>query len=392
MFSRNSMALLTMLLMFPQIVETIYSPALTDIALQFSVSTQEASQTLSVYFFGFAFGVLAWGRISDIYGRRPALLGGLLVYGTGSLTALLAKDFSVILIARVLAAFGAACGSVVTQTIFRDRFSGNALAKIFSFIGMALAISPAIGVYLGGVLASFGGYRMVFASLATLALVLLAWSCFTLEETRPAMTNSPPFTSVLHRTIKDGKLWQATILVTLFNVSLFSYYSLAPFMFQRLGQTPESFGYTGVILAAGSVVGAQINRLLLKSQRGSNAILPIALMMNIIGGTGVYLLANSLWFLAPMAIVMISYSMAIPVVLGSALSAYNDCRGTAGALFGLFYYLLIALGLGLSGVFQSLGLTLIINAIIIALIGWRYILRLRAENGGLGRGMTAHKK
>lgn len=80
MFGRSAMVLVTALLMFPQIVETIYSPALTDISRYFSISAAEAAQTLSVYFIGFAVGVLYWGRFSDRYGRRPALLAGLATY------------------------------------------------------------------------------------------------------------------------------------------------------------------------------------------------------------------------------------------------------------------------------------------------------------------------
>lgn len=48
MFGRSAMVLVTALLMFPQIVETIYSPALTDISRYFSISAAEAAQTLSV--------------------------------------------------------------------------------------------------------------------------------------------------------------------------------------------------------------------------------------------------------------------------------------------------------------------------------------------------------
>ncbi|MCP5934280.1 MFS transporter, partial [Klebsiella pneumoniae] len=80
--------------------------------------------------------------------------------------ALAAPDFSVLLAARIVAAFGAAIGSVVGQTVLRDAFDGRRLAAIFSFVGMALAISPAIGVYLGGVLTAWRGMNGVFGALA----------------------------------------------------------------------------------------------------------------------------------------------------------------------------------------------------------------------------------
>lgn len=64
MLGRAALVLVTALLMFPQIAETIYSPALTDISARFSVSAPQAAQTLSVYFIGFAVGVLLWGGYS----------------------------------------------------------------------------------------------------------------------------------------------------------------------------------------------------------------------------------------------------------------------------------------------------------------------------------------
>lgn len=94
MLSRSAMALVTALLMFPQIAETIYSPALTDISAHFSVSAADAAQTLAVYFIGFAVGVLFWGWFSDRRGRRPALLLGLAVYTAGCMLALAAPDLA----------------------------------------------------------------------------------------------------------------------------------------------------------------------------------------------------------------------------------------------------------------------------------------------------------
>ncbi|HHG8772833.1 TPA: hypothetical protein ACPYU1_002192 [Raoultella planticola] len=59
-----------------------------------------------------------------------------------------------------------------------------------------------------------------------------------------------------------------------------------------------------------------------------------------------------LLFLLPMAGVTLAYGMAIPLVLGSALSAYSDCRAAAGALS---YYVPIDLGLAAAGWGQSPG-------------------------------------
>jgi MFS family permease len=149
MFRHPPLPLVILLLSFPQIVETIYSPALPMIASAYRASPQQAAQTLSLWFVAFAFGVVAWGRLCDIAGRRPALLGGLALYALGSVWAMMAGDFGQLLTARLISAFGAAAGSIVTQTALRDSYRGTDLARVFSLLGMALAISPAIGMFAG---------------------------------------------------------------------------------------------------------------------------------------------------------------------------------------------------------------------------------------------------
>lgn len=83
--SKPSLLLFIVLVGFPQISETIYTPSLPDIAHHLGASNNAIQLTLSIYFLGFAFGVYCWGRLSDSIGRRPAMLWGILVYGLGSL-------------------------------------------------------------------------------------------------------------------------------------------------------------------------------------------------------------------------------------------------------------------------------------------------------------------
>ncbi|EPO6661765.1 TPA: MFS transporter [Klebsiella aerogenes] len=379
MLSRSAMALVTALLMFPQIAETIYSPALTDISAHFSVSAADAAQTLAVYFIGFAIGVLFWGWFSDRRGRRPALLLGLAVYTAGCMLALAAPNFSVLLAARIVAAFGAAIGSVVGQTVLRDAFDGRQLAAIFSFVGMALAISPAIGVYLGGVLAGEWGMYGVFGALALLAAALLLLCAVVMPETRPPRTGDQTLWPLMLRMLADAKIRLAVVLVAALNIGLFSYYSQGPFLFARLGLDVQAFGYSGMALAAGALAGAQGNRLLLRRGAAQRHIFICAGLLLLLSSAGVGLLTHSLFFLLPMMGVAAAYAMAIPVVLGTALSDYAECRGSAGALFGLAYYLIIGLGLAFVGWGESLGITLAICAVVSALTGWRYLRHMLDE-------------
>lgn len=75
-----SLLLLIVLVGFPQISETIFSPSLPSIAEVFEISMSDAQLTMSVYFIAFAFGVFFFGRLSDKIGRRKAMLYGLFLY------------------------------------------------------------------------------------------------------------------------------------------------------------------------------------------------------------------------------------------------------------------------------------------------------------------------
>ncbi|WP_340609139.1 multidrug effflux MFS transporter [Xenorhabdus bharatensis] len=347
------------LMMFPQIVETIYSPALTNIARGFSVSVEQASQTLSLYFFAFAIGVVVWGRLCDVIGRRPTIITGLLLYGCACLLALLTEHFWLLLIARMLSAFGAAVGSIGTQTMMRDSYRGEELARVFSIMGIALAASPAIGMISGSTLNHFGNYQAVFAGLTVLAVILTIWSMARLPETRPATVTKIVLSETARMMLKDISIWRSAFLIALFNICLFSYYQLAPFRFDQLGLSPTLFGYTGLLLALGVMLGSVLNKLLLKKKWRTEKLTFLAAWLILFGGIFVYLLENSWLFIFPMSGIVIAYGVAIPNLLASALTHYKDRLGTAGALLGLFYYLLLAGGLAFAGWSQALGNILI---------------------------------
>ncbi|AXK24374.1 TPA: MFS transporter [Serratia marcescens] len=358
---RLSLPLLVTAIMTPQLLETLYSPALTAIRSDFGVSAAQAGQTLSIYFFAFALGVTFWGAFCDRFGRRPAMLAGLALYLVGAGLALLSGSFTLLLAARALIAFGAAVGSIVTQTMLRDVYQGPALGRMFALVGIALSISPLLGMFAGGALVAWGGSAAIFTAQAAWALALLLWSYGTLPETRRRQTATAAAPGIaLTAILRDRHIWCSALLVASFNIMVFSYFSLAPFMFERLGLNSQQFGYSGVMLALGSLAGALLNRHLLA--RGVSAKHQILLggLLAVASGVALFWWQHSLWMLLPCALVMLAFGLAIPNVLSQALSRYRQQLGTAGALFGLLYYLLIGLGLTIAARGQDLAATLLL--------------------------------
>ncbi|GAJ70431.1 LOW QUALITY PROTEIN: multidrug resistance protein D [Vibrio sp. JCM 18904] len=358
MNTKPSLWLMLVMLMFPQIVETIYSPALSSIALSFDVNHAQAAQTLSIYFLAFAIGVVVWGVLADKLGRRPTMLIGLFIYGCASLLATQTESFAVVMAARA-SAFGIAVGSVVTQTMLRDAFDGQELSKVFSLMGgMGISISPVVGMLLGGQLTALGGYRYVFFALFLIALVLFAYNVIKLPETQKEQT-PVRLHQLSWKMVRDARIWRSGLLVALYNIALFSYYQLGAFTFSVLGYNSEQFGYSGMVLGLGTLLGSCLNKSLVSKNVRKSQLLWLSAVLLSLGSVGVLILSQSIWFVAPMVLVVMSYGIAIPNILSDALVDYKQQVGSAGALFGLMYYIMIGTGLAMAGTVQNLGVVLL---------------------------------
>ena len=135
--------------------------------------------------------------------------------------------------------------------------------------------------------------------------------------------------------LTDAHIWYVTLMVGLFNIALFSYYSIAPFMFEQLGASVNFFGNTGFILAMGSVLGSVINMKLIRMHLSHDKIVAFASCLLLIAGIGVFIMQESVWFFIPMVFVSLSFGLALPNLLSGALTKYHDHLGSAGALLGL---------------------------------------------------------
>lgn len=366
MNTKPSLWQMVMLLMFPQIAETIYSPALTSISDAYSVSYAQAAQTLSIYFGAFALGVVVWGILADYWGRRPTMLLGLLLFVVAACLAITTENFTVLMLARALSAFGIAVGSVVTQTMLRDIFTGEELAKVFAYMGIGISISPVIGMLLGSQLNVLGGHQWVFVALLTMALIALLHSLFKLPETQQSQPSVKLKPLALAMFI-DRRIWLSALLVSAYNVALFSYYQLGAFTFTQIGLSNEQYGYSGVVLGFGTLIGSYVNKALLARGRTSSQLLNLAALLLLVGGIGVWFTQQQAIFLVPMMLVVMSFGIAIPNVLSKALVDYRAQIGSAGALFGLLYYLLIGAGLSFVGIGQDLGMGLTVCGLIAVL-------------------------
>ncbi|HCM90865.1 MULTISPECIES: multidrug effflux MFS transporter [Vagococcus] len=348
-----TLLLLICLVGFPQISETIFTPSLPEIAQSFQVSMNTAQLTLSIYFLAFAFGVFFWGYLSDIIGRRPAMIYGIVLYGIGSILCYTSTSINFLLLARFIQAFGASTGSVTTQTILREAFTGNKRHELFAQISAALAFTPAIGPLIGGFVGNYFGFRMVFLTLVLMSLILLAYTFVGLPETFDVSTRQKvALWPIFVRLIKNPKVLTYGFLIGVINGVLFSYYAEAPFIFiEKFGLSASLYGFLGIVIAGASIVGALLSKKLLKIKKAESIIL-LGIKIMLIGSSCLLLATYSSVFpkwgqfgliLLSIFITLLGTGTALPNCLSLALVDFKDVVGSAGAIFSLGYYLLVSL-------------------------------------------------
>ncbi|MDT1995052.1 multidrug effflux MFS transporter [Carnobacterium divergens] len=347
-----SLLLLIVLVGFPQISETIFTPSLPDIASDFETTLGTVQLTLSIYFLAFALGVFCWGIVSDFIGRRPAILYGVILYGIGSFLCFQAKSIEFLLAARFMQAFGASTGSVVTQTILRENTNGLRRHTLFAQISAALAFTPAIGPLIGGVVDQFWGFRAVFFVLVIMSLFVFSYAYFSLGETYDVKQRSKvKLLPIVNRFLKNQPTLIYGFLIGTINGILFSYYAEAPFIFiEYFHFSTATYGFLGMIVAVASILGSLLSKRLVTTRQPEKIILDgIKIMLvgiSIILAVSVSTFFTSEWqwfmLLVGVFITLLGTGTALPNCLSLALVDFQDVIGSAGGLFSLGYYLLVS--------------------------------------------------
>lgn len=347
-----SLLLMIVLVAFPQISETIYSPSLPDISEALNASNRSVQLTLSIYFIGFAIGVFCWGWISDFIGRRPAMLGGLIFYSIGSFMCFYAETITFLLVSRFIQAFGAATGSIITQTILRESVSGSKRHAMFAQISAVIAFTPAVGPLIGGWVDQALGFRAVFFVLVAMSILLFIYAYFRLPETTDKTTRKRiAIFPVVKRIISSPRVLVFGLLIGGINGMLFSYYAEAPFIFiDHFNLSPGLYGFLGIIVALASIIGAMISKRLVNKYRpekvihlGSLVMTVGALLLLIVSTLPLSNIVLLMGILVSIFITLLGSGIALPNCLSLALVSFQDVIGTAGAIFSLGYYLLVSL-------------------------------------------------
>jgi DHA1 family bicyclomycin/chloramphenicol resistance-like MFS transporter len=156
---------------------------LAEIGKSFDVDVTVTQSVLTAFFVGFSVGQFVVGPISDRYGRRPVLLGGLALYLAASVLCVASPSLETLLVARFIQGLGAAAPRVVTISVVRDCYSGRRMASVMSLAMTALMVIPVIAPTFGQLVVLVAPWRWIFVFLTLYGIVVTAWMYTRLPET-----------------------------------------------------------------------------------------------------------------------------------------------------------------------------------------------------------------
>ncbi len=192
--------LLVLSIILTEIATGLYTPTLPLISIYFGVTEEAIAPTLSLNLLGIALSGPFYGPLSDRFGRRKTLLGGIFLFTVGSFLCLLPSNLSFLIIARFIQGLGAGVAGVLSMAMVKDIFRREECAEAFSTMDMYIVLAPAFSPILGGYIAENHGWRLNFYVILIGALITLFILFLFLPETLSSKKRSPLSVSHLTKT------------------------------------------------------------------------------------------------------------------------------------------------------------------------------------------------
>lgn len=342
--SRRAMTILVTILAAMGAVSTsIYVPSLPDLAPALNTDPALVQVTMTAFLMGFAIMQLVYGPLSDVKGRRLALLIGLSVFVLGNLICATASSIEQLILGRVVQALGACVGPVVSRAVVRDAFGIAGAATVMASVAAGISLAPAIGPTLGGILHTAFGWQANFALLTLLGAGLLYTIWRYLPETNQQkgvhVFNLGVMRSSYRALLGNRVFMTYNLAISLGFAAMFAYITGSPFLFiQHFHVSPAEFGLLTMFNAVGFMSGSLIARR--KAEVWSNIRLAqLGTMISVLGGG--WLLAQAVTEILTVPGVisgiftfLLGLGILIPAAFAGSIAAAPHLAGAGSGLVG----------------------------------------------------------
>ncbi|HEX4296933.1 MAG TPA: multidrug effflux MFS transporter [Devosia sp.] len=318
-------------------------PALPAMGQALGVATDNDRQlVISAYMIGFGVAQLAFGPITDRFGRRAPLFAGIILYVLSAFLATFAPSFALLLLLRLFQGFGAAATRVIAMSVIRDRFSGREMASVMSLAFMVFMVLPIVAPGIGQLILFVGTWHEIFLFMAGLATIIGIWVYFRLPETLHPEYRRPLKLAVITEGFRLVFTNRAALFYGLsgmfFFSGMFGFIICTQQIFvgiYGLGTLfPVAFAFVAGLMAISNFVNSRIVK-----QYGQRRVSHFALLVYI--GSAVVMLALALlgpvpfWaYFALLCLLQFVFAWATSNMNSLSMEPLGQVAGTAAAVFG----------------------------------------------------------
>lgn len=336
-------ALVAALMALNALAIDVMLPALPYMGEALGIPNENERQfVVSSYMLGMGIAVLAFGPLTDRFGRRAPLLAGIAIYVIAAIVAAFAPSFTILLVLRFIQGMGAASVRVIATAVVRDRYSGREMAEVMSLTFMVFMAIPIIAPGIGQILLLTGPWQTIFIFMGLLASAFWLWTYLRLPETLPRDQRRPlSFKAILEgfRLVCTNRVAFFYGLAGMFLFgALFGFISSAQQIYvdiYGLGvYFPVAFAAVAGLMAISSFTNSRVVRRLGMRRLSHGAILSYT------GFSALWLVfallgVMPLWlFFTFLCIIMFSFGWASSNMNSLSMEPLGAVAGTAASVFG----------------------------------------------------------
>ena len=330
-------------------------PALPNIASAFHiVDANRPQMVLSTFLLGFGIGQFVIGPLSDRFGRRPVLLGGMTVYFIASGLAIAAPSFETLLLARALQGLGTSATRVIATSVVRDCYAGRRMASVMSLAMMVFIAEPVVAPSFGQAVLLVTQWRGIFIVLMLYGAITLVWSALRMPETLPLSERRSleigEVLSAFRQTVTNRQTLGYALAAGGVLGSLFAYVFISQQVFTEVYQLGHYFPLAFAGIAIGTAIAGFLNSKFVG--RLGMRVISHGALVGYVAVAAALLIAVKLQmlplplFMALSALMMFSFGLMIANFTALAMEPQGHIAGTASSMYGSITTLL-GIGVGM---------------------------------------------
>ena len=326
------------------VASDINLPGMPLAAHAFGTPISALQHTFSVYIVGLAVAQALYGPLSDAYGRRRLVIGGMLLYTVASVACSLAPNVTAFGLARIVQALGAGADMVIGRAIVSDIFDAKTAARTFTTIMPIVGASPALSPLLGGYITTYVSWRAPFlftAALGVLAVVLLA---AYIPETAPKSSRHNNVARTFRSypmLLAQPRFWSYALNLCVGYAAYLGYLAASPVILVNMGLSTKAISYCYISLSVTYIFGNLTSRHFAKTHR-IDRLLGVGFAILATGAASL-LLAGWLGGMSPLpmilaiSIVTLANGFLIPLSFAGGVTSFPDNAGAASGLMGAMH-------------------------------------------------------